>query len=1283
MQSRLFSRVTRAVVAALMLVAFATQLAAAAARPEPGARRSRTGFNLFAEVFTLFLVNRVACGVNNLGEICTDPGNSPIGGGGFWPRGTPDQYIFNSGLQLAGIVDPAAGFAWAGDTTGAYFMDARGTQQQGEGITAVYNSLDPADAQAWPVGAVVRDTAVYDAVLIGRNTISQQDLWNRSWDGNPNLLSGRTHPMGVLVETRGLAWNFPSGNEDILYFVFNFYNVTARNSAVYANLDPAIRDEIAALGQRYADQVQATLGVTLPADGYAIKETYAAFTMDPDVGDASHNYSTAILPFSLAIAYKADWYEPTWVFPPDIFGAPFAAAPGFVGVKYLKSPADPATGEEFGLTMFSNTRNAATAFPDPVGVNQLWRYLSGKVGAGDNPCTGNAPQAVVVERRWCFQDTQDVDTRFYQSSGPFTLEPGQVFTIVVAYVHAAAIPTFQGQQLFTIGTTMAAPGNPASGADIAGDPASTLRPIDRVAGWLSEFDEDQDGEISQYEVTTVPRSILQKSLVAQEVYDKKFLLPSAPEAPSFYLVPGNNQVSVVWQPSVTEQTGDPYFVIANDPTSALFDPNFRQIDVEGYRIYRGRTAGDLNLIAQFDYSGTYFRDFTGAIDYGQCAPELGIYTACPETFDFPISNTGDFHDVDIASPLVQVPAGGRVELADGSVFVVTRDDAVVGAGFPELANTGVPFMFIDNGVVNSLTYFYAVTAFDVNSVNSGPSSLESARIARPVTPKALSPNVTEAELSFGLFGDDDVQLDPNALVTIDPATGVFSGKMAPTNSLAAAFAPLVPQLLPALDLEARIDSLVAHSYTDYSCAGNGLGSCYTTHLTFTKDGVETRDSLNVNWPVWSSFGEPTLIESGLGSVKIPIDPASAARFGIPDTAAAFTAQLSAKFRQYIDFSSFEGQAARRSTGTAFMASGASISAGGSRWFAGNNETEPHPGYGIRVGTLPGVDSVWAPINHTDVDPGTAGAQIYAGSSVMQCFGYALAGLSRHADVRLTWGANGTIASVRDVTHNVDVEFKPNPQASYGFIGDFNGNGFLDYRDYHFLETMSQLAEDFGFCGHTDPGPGARSSLVAQPVVLPVSFSGAATPTGTNGTGFGLYINGERYLFAMPGGALPAEGTVWTLRTYAGIVRASSGAATFTPSGYSFVARERSPSIPGLRVVFSIPTSTSLTPETAESVARVHTVPDPYYVTNAMELTTNRKVLKFVNLPPQAIIRIYSVSGVLVRVIEHNDQGLGGEAEWDLRNRNNQFVASGVYFYHVETAAGNKKVGRFTVVNYAQ
>jgi hypothetical protein len=155
--------------------------------------------------------------------------------------------------------------------------------------------------------------------------------------------------------------------------------------------------------------------------------------------------------------------------------------------------------------------------------------------------------------------------------------------------------------------------------------------------------------------------------------------------------------------------------------------------------------------------------------------------------------------------------------------------------------------------------------------------------------------------------------------------------------------------------------------------------------------------------------------------------------------------------------------------------------------------------------------------------------------------------------------------------------------------------------------------------------------------------------------------------------------VWNARFFAGNV---SGPAVNTE--YGFIGAVRPPAVPGLRIAVEYTgAQIDYTATTDSLLERIHTVPDPYYVTNNMELTTNRKVLKFVNLPAQAIIRIYSLSGILVNVVEHFDPTGGGETTWDLRNRNNQFVASGVYFYHVETPDGHKRVGRFTVVNFAQ
>jgi hypothetical protein len=97
---------------------------------------------------------------------------------------------------------------------------------------------------------------------------------------------------------------------------------------------------------------------------------------------------------------------------------------------------------------------------------------------------------------------------------------------------------------------------------------------------------------------------------------------------------------------------------------------------------------------------------------------------------------------------------------------------------------------------------------------------------------------------------------------------------------------------------------------------------------------------------------------------------------------------------------------------------------------------------------------------------------------------------------------------------------------------------------------------------------------------------------------------------------------------------------------------------------------------------VHPVPDPYYVTNEFESEPNTSFIEFVNLPEQAIIRIYSSSGVLVDLLEHDSDQFGGSETWSVRNRNNQILASGVYFYHVESSNA-RRVGRMTIVRFAQ
>jgi len=163
--------------------------------------------------------------------------------------------------------------------------------------------------------------------------------------------------------------------------------------------------------------------------------------------------------------------------------------------------------------------------------------------------------------------------------------------------------------------------------------------------------------------------------------------------------------------------------------------------------------------------------------------------------------------------------------------------------------------------------------------------------------------------------------------------------------------------------------------------------------------------------------------------------------------------------------------------------------------------------------------------------------------------------------------------------------------------------------------------------------------------------------------------------------LPAAGTVWTMRSYVGAIHGGHGDAG-DGGNYEFTAQDRPFTAVGAEARLSFNVVNQVVASTKNDLTRVHTVPDPYYVTSQFEQTTDTKIVKFVNLPADCIIRIYSSSGVLVDLIEHHSATFGGAEDWNVRNRNNQVVASGVYFFHVESGDA-RRVGRFTIVNFAQ
>ncbi len=116
--------------------------------------------------------------------------------------------------------------------------------------------------------------------------------------------------------------------------------------------------------------------------------------------------------------------------------------------------------------------------------------------------------------------------------------------------------------------------------------------------------------------------------------------------------------------------------------------------------------------------------------------------------------------------------------------------------------------------------------------------------------------------------------------------------------------------------------------------------------------------------------------------------------------------------------------------------------------------------------------------------------------------------------------------------------------------------------------------------------------------------------------------------------------MWTLRTYVGAISGGRGAAgdrgpyVFTPVRRPFTAV-------GAQLRLSYEVVNQVVPASRNDLSQVHTVPDPYYVGSAFQSTSQGKVIEFVHLPADCIIRIYSLSGVLVRLLEHHSGTFGG------------------------------------------
>lgn len=92
---------------------------------------------------------------------------------------------------------------------------------------------------------------------------------------------------------------------------------------------------------------------------------------------------------------------------------------------------------------------------------------------------------------------------------------------------------------------------------------------------------------------------------------------------------------------------------------------------------------------------------------------------------------------------------------------------------------------------------------------------------------------------------------------------------------------------------------------------------------------------------------------------------------------------------------------------------------------------------------------------------------------------------------------------------------------------------------------------------------------------------------------------------------------------------------------------------------------------AENTLNVNVFPNPFRLVSGLPTSGEESSIVFTNLPARCVIRIYTVSGELVRKLEHDNPN-SGEEVWNQLTDSRQKTAAGIYLYTVESDVGSAK-----------
>jgi hypothetical protein len=165
--------------------------------------------------------------------------------------------------------------------------------------------------------------------------------------------------------------------------------------------------------------------------------------------------------------------------------------------------------------------------------------------------------------------------------------------------------------------------------------------------------------------------------------------------------------------------------------------------------------------------------------------------------------------------------------------------------------------------------------------------------------------------------------------------------------------------------------------------------------------------------------------------------------------------------------------------------------------------------------------------------------------------------------------------------------------------------------------------------------------------------------------FGVDANGNLVLIGQQWQYIPLGPAVDTLLTY--LPGETFVAPYYTFSGSSKARVIESNPVNSFNPVYRFSTDDIVATTGDLNVAKdamdaIRAVPNPYYGKSTYETNQLENKVKITNLPEQATISIFSVSGTLIRKLKKDDSMTS--IDWDLKNDFGIPIASGLYIIHV-------------------